>query len=253
MIVDCRALWPNPARRDEQLVHFAMLAGKLGAAVKLPRPFLFAIRGVKPYAPETHDLVHAPGYTDTFVMLPPGDYPVVFPGSTVAYQKDSKASPDADGDGRGDVGSIRPGRYLLTDKRNGDEVVFEITNPDGSKRLKAWRDFDHDGKLSPEEMQRSEELRTGKQVGADGTWADSVLFHGGLDEPNRPDGTPAKHRFSIACFTASRPWRKLLADTARGTGGQIDMVLANAWDLLPLVEPAPSGDSDAPPAPEGVA
>lgn len=247
MIVPCAELWPDPNRRDRQLVHWGMLAGKLGADVKLLRPFLFAIRGVQPYAIATHDLVHAPGYTDTFVMMPPGDYPVVFPGSTVAYQKASRASPDADGDGRGDVGSIRPGRYILTDKQNGAEVVFEITDAYGSKRLPAWRDFDGDGKLSPEEMQKSEELRAGQQVGPVGTWADSVLFHGGLDEPAKADGTPARHRFSIACFTASRPWRKLMADTCRSTGGRIDMVLANAWDLLPLVIPAPAGDSDAPP------
>jgi hypothetical protein len=200
---------------------------------------VIAIRGVERFAPKSHPLAHAPVYDDTFVLLAPNESPVVMAGATHAYQRNSKASPDVDHDGLGDVGSIRPGRYLLNDLHNGEEVIFHITNPDGSDRLPAWRDFDHDGKLSPLEMQRSEDMRTGQQVGASGTWASSILLHGGLDEP-----PSAKRRYSIGCFTMSRADRALIAEKCKPYGGKGDLVLINAPELVEIVAGLPTFDDE---------
>lgn len=231
MIVPCKSLWPPAGDPIEAILHWGWLSGALGAEPSLPRPFLIALRGVEPYASETHDLKHAPRYDDCFIFYAHGKPTQVFNGATHAYQRDSRLSPDVDGDGRGDVGSIRPGRYLLTDLRAGEEVIFHITNPDGTDRLPAWRDYDHDGQLSVEEMQRSESARKGAQVGSSGTWASSILLHGGVDSP-----PGAKHRFSIGCFTAPVAVRAHLAVAAKPYGGKIDLVLMNAWDLIPLAE-----------------
>jgi hypothetical protein len=254
MIVPCSRLWPAlDASPGEARLHWGRIAGiMIGAmpiANPLVRPLLLAIRGAALGDAMTHPLVHAPVYDDCFVLLQRDALPVAFSGATHAYQRDSRQSPDANRDGRGDVGSVRPGRFVLHDMRNGEEVIFQVKTPFGSDRLPAWRDFDHDGKLSPEEMQRSEDLRAGQQVGAEGTWADSVLFHGGLDEPSRKDGTPAKHRFSIACWTAPRKWRQLVADAARATGGQVDAIMGNAVDLLAAMADD-SGESAPPPPPD---
>src|SRR5688572_22503993 len=105
MKVDCSKLWP--AAGVEPINHWGELAGKLGASANLKRPFLIGLRGVAMGATETHQPVHAPAYDDTFVLLVPGEQPVIFAGATHAYQKFSKLAPDNDGDGLGDVGSIR--------------------------------------------------------------------------------------------------------------------------------------------------
>lgn len=230
-MIDTTSLWPTDQGRANY--QWGAVAGRLGY-YPLVRPILLAIRGVERYAPKSHPLVHQPVYDDTFVFLALGEAPVVMVGATHAYQRDSKASPPGP-DGRGAVGSIRPGRYLLNDLNNGAEVIFHITNPDGSDRLPAWRDFDHDGRLSPEEMQRSENIRTGVQVGNSGTWADSILLHGGLEEPPARDGTPAKHKFSIGCFTTLRQYRQLISMKCRPYSGKCDLVLLKVEELVEIV------------------
>jgi hypothetical protein len=229
MRIPCKALWPPASDPIEAILHWDWIAGKMGASYPLPRPFLLALRGVRPLASETHDLVHSAGYDDTGLLFVHGEKAVMFPMATHAFQARSKLSPDVNRDGLGDVGSVRPGQYLMTNLRNGEEIIFHVTMPDGSPRLPCHRDFNGDRFLSEEEIGQSEELRSGAQVGDDGTWADSILVHGGLDA-----APGAKHRFSIGCFTMSDSWRALLQLKANSTGGKIDLVLANAWDVLPL-------------------
>lgn len=267
MKVPCSALWPAPG--PAAFLHWHELATKAGAInTPLARPCLLAIRGAAPGDAETHELEHKPSppYRDTGVLFVSGFDPYVFRMTTTAYQLGSKASPDLDGDGRGDVGSIRTGRYVLHDLKAGEEVTFHVRNPDGTDEILAWRDVDGDGTVTPAERQRSEAAREGQQVGAGGAYATSILLHGGMDEPNA-GGAPPKHRFSIGCLTAPRDVRKLIAGAARPHGGQCDLFLVDAATLLPLVEKleqpaalanltpedlATDGDSDRPP-PAGVA
>lgn len=227
--MNCQALWP---RLEQSLNHWGHIAGRLGSNAPLARPFLMCLRGVRPQAPATHELVHNPEYDDTGVLLYPGDTPLVFPMASHAYQARSKLSPDANGDGLGDVGSIRPGRYVLHDTED-TECVFRVSLPDGSWRLPCWRDFNGDRFLSQDEMEKSEELRSGAQVSDDGTWADSILFHGGLDSP-----ASARHRYSIGCLTASLPYRQCLRRLSRLHGGKADLILVNALDVLRFAEEA---------------
>lgn len=235
MRVPCSALWPAPGVAAS--LHWHELAARAGAVNSpLARPCLLAIRGAAPNDPETHELEHRPSppYRDTGVLFVPGFDPYVFAMTTTAYQRGSKASPDLDGDGRGDVGSIRPGRYVLHDLQAGEEVTFHVKNPDGTDKLLAWRDVDGDGTVTPAERQRSEAAREGQQVGAGGAYATSILLHGGMDEPNA-GGAPPKHRFSIGCLTAPRSVRKLIAGAARPHGGLCDLVLKDASELVALV------------------
>jgi hypothetical protein len=258
MKVDCRRLWPAPdASPEEARLHWGQIAGAcIGAmpiANPLVRPLLIAIRGAKLGDAETHELVHQPVYDDCFVLYQRDTAPIVFHAAAHAYQRTSSASPDADGDGAKDVGSVRPGRFVAHLVSGDDpEVMFHLKTPDGSPRLGCYRDFDHDGKLTPAELRKSEALREGGQVGDDGAWGDSILVHGGLDEPPRPDGSPAKHRFSIGCWTAPRRWRKAMADACRAAGTTaLDAILVEAVDLVATLPPERyelDGDSDAPPA-----
>lgn len=256
MTVDCSTLWPSAVLDPgAERMHWATLVGLalrgepdevITDIVSFKLPLLFLVRGAKLGDAVTHGLYHRPGYDDNFCFLQLDAEPVVFPGATHAYQRDSKLSPDANKDGRGDVGSVRPGRYVAVLKSGTEpEVVFHIVNPDGSVRLPCWRDFDHNGVLTPEEMQLSESLRTGAQVGADGTWADSILIHGGIEEPK-----DAKHHFSIGCFTCHRKHRTLMANAVRAAGGKMNVVLITAPKLVELLAEYREAKTDPAPPPE---
>jgi len=231
MTVACSNLWPGDSL-NEQLLHWSFIAGKLGASPGLPQPFLIGIRGAAPNASETHPLVHYPRYDDTFVLLTRTAPPVVFAAATHAYQIDSKASPDVNRDGRPDVGSIRPGRYLLTDTLSMPHPIFHLTLPDGKTgRIPAYRDTDHDGVISQAEALASETRKGGPQVGSEGDYATDVLLHTGFDAPPN-----AVHKFSIACQTCSLPWLELIRREAKASKGVLDYVLVNAETLVPYSE-----------------
>lgn len=225
MIIPCAALWPSDDPGD-RLLHWSFIAGKLGASSDLQRPFLIGIRGAREGDAQTHRPIHRPTYEDTFVLLARSTVET-FPGATYAYQRDSKASPDVDGDKRGDVGSIRCGRYVLSDPGLVDPPIFNVTMPDFSARIPCHRDTDHNGVISEEEVLRSEDAREGVQTDVTGHYATAVLFHVGFT-----DG-----RSSIACQTADKKALELMRLRARPSG-LIDYVLINAWTLVPFAEEA---------------
>jgi hypothetical protein len=239
VIVPCSRLWPAP---ENEVVHWGMLAGKCGATPEMPRPFLLAIRGAKPGDAMTHQPVHRPGFDDTFALFVRDAHPVrIFTGSTHAFQLTSTQSPDTDGDGIGDVGSVRPGRYVMH-LLPGKYPSFQIKSVDGSELLPAFRDFDHNGVISEAEAAKSLEWKHGAQVNQSiGCYATGVLFHcvAGMGAP-----ADVGHKGSIACFTAPLNRLELLRDAAK-PGTTIDMALVNAWELVDLV-PALT-------APEGIA
>jgi hypothetical protein len=235
MTIPCAVIWPRDDAGDD-IVHWGFVAGRLGATPELPRPFLIGIRGAAPFDRETHQAVSRPKYDDTFVLLTSDAPPVVFAAATHAYQVDSREAPDVDHDGRPDVGAIRCGRYLLRDMRTGGYPIFELTLPDGTKQIPAYRDTDHDGVISDAEVKQAEQARPnparpGDEVGSDGYYAVSVLLHTGFDAP--PD---SQHRSSIACQTCSLKWLTLLSAAAKPSSGLIDYVLVNAADLVPIAE-----------------
>jgi len=207
--------------------HWGFIAGKLGAKVApaLPRPFLIGIRGVScapSLATETHEVVARPAYDDTFVLLVPSALPpYVFAGATHPYQRDSKLSPDVDGDGRGDVDCIMPGFFELTLALEKPYPVFTLTLPGGSSLIPAFRDTNHDGRYSAAELSKM-------------SFATAVLFHTGFDAPAN-----SEHRSSIACQTCNVIDLGLMATHARAHGRQIDYVVVNAEDAIKLAEQSP--------------
>lgn len=248
-MTDARSLWPA-AEPGLAGLWWGWFAGRLGADPKLPRPFLIGIRGVRKNADATHEVVAVPDYDDTFVMLSPSaPVPYVFAGSTHPYQRDSKLSPDIDGDGRGDVGSIRaleffdgpglhpeiyrplggrfvrrgecPGIFLLTLALETPYPVFVLTMPSGSGNIPCARDTDHDGKLGPAEISRA-------------SYATAVLMHTGFDAP-----ADSQHRSSIACQTANVADLRYLASHARAYDKKIDYVLIDAAEMIRLAVDCP--------------
>lgn len=174
---DARALWPS-AEDGADFVHWGYLAGHLGWDGG-NTPFLIGIRGVFLRETNTHETRHRVGYDDSFVLLTPGNC-FEFVGATHAYQLFSSASPDVNHDGKGDVGTIDPGNYLLTYVgRDGIAPLFELTMPDGGKSIPCHRDLDHDGATEPGQYH-----------------ATSILFHCGPDAP-----LSVKHKYSVGCQT----------------------------------------------------
>lgn len=223
--MDARALWPRGTTAP--INHWGFLAGRLlGHELHdepmpvLSRPLLIGIRGVNVWGIETHPLRHVAAYDDTFVSLSPDKSLLVFKGATHAFQKNSKASTDVDGDGVGDVASIDPGRYVLTYK-GGKYPVFELTLPNGEKRIPCTRDSNHDG--VPEQ---------GKHY-----TATDILLHPGYDAPADSD-----HKSSIGCQTTTTSYLSLLLER----GKVHDYVLTTAELAIEIMQGFDPGISAEP-------
>jgi hypothetical protein len=145
--------------------------------------------------------VSRPAYDDAFVLLADGPTgPVVreFKGATHPYQRNTRATVDVDHDGTPDVGTIRPGRYLMT-RIQTDPPKLWIRTSATDPRVPTWRDTNHDGAVTDAERDASEARTAGPQVGTDvGDFATEVLLHPGFDCV----GPSGKAFSSIGCQTA---------------------------------------------------
>jgi hypothetical protein len=213
--LNCEKLWPAPGILPD--LHWGYLAGKLGADPKLLRPFLIGLRGLELGQNESHETVAKPAYDDAAILLAHETEPFVFKFATHAYQLDSKLSPDVDGDGRGDVATIRPGAYVLTLATENPYPIFVLTTPSGSGNIPAFRDTNHDGHYSAEELARP-------------SIATAVLLHSGWDAP-----ADSAHRSSIACQTCSVTNLRFIAKVTRKYGKALDYRLINATDAIALM------------------
>lgn len=214
--MDCTLFWP-PSASGAAWGHWISLAEKLGAKFPLERAYVIGVRGIALYARESHPTRSKPGYDDTMIVIPKSTVhrnPPVLACATHAYQTHSKASPDVNRDGVGDVATIKPGSFrmhLLV----GKYPSFEITLPDGTRSLPSFRDTNHDGTAD------------------DGNYtADQILFHVGHPAP--ADST---HKSSIGCQTAPLEALRLLADESLLSGGVLDYRLITVEEALPLVPP----------------
>ncbi len=221
---ECGVIWPYQPERE--YVHWKQLAGALGYELG-GRPVLLVIRGAYPFARRAHRMIFAPRLDDCGVLIDPklgGPNPYVFRLSSHAYQLASGASPDVNRDGAGDVGSIRPGRYVLHQLA---ATTYHVKTPDGSDRIPCWRDTSHDGVISEAEAERSETATSGPQVTPGvGMWANAVLLHESW----------SSGRSSISCITTeAREFERI-----RAAGKTIDMLLVNAPALAKAVhQPEP--------------
>jgi len=218
-MTDARILWPSDT--TDSRIWWGWLAGRFGCDPALDRPFLLCLRGVVPFAAETHPMRSVAAYDDTGILLYRGGERV-FKMSSHAHQVNSKSSPDVDGDGLGDVGTIKPGRYLARDLNTGKYPTFLVTMPDGDGHLPCWRDTNHDGVISHEELAKA-------------YTATQILIHGGLDDP--PD---SPHHFSIGCQCVPLGWRLTMAERAKATGsGLITYHLADVDEAIEHMKSSP--------------
>lgn len=239
-MTDARILWPAP---EQSRLHWGWLAGELGAAAvyPLPRPFILAIRGVAPRDAETHETIARPAYDDTYVLFDPKGTtpPWVFAGATHSYQRDSRLSPDRDGDGRGDVGCIRPGAYVLTLAIDKPYPIFTVATPSGSARIPCFSDLNHDGRIDESERKKAIETVGGTQADASGYYSTAVLVHTGWDAP-----ADSEHRSSISCLTMNARDLQGMAGFAKASGGKADLKLVDADYLVEVAKRSPFVSDD---------
>ena len=226
--VACHALWPAPDAAVDQHEHFASLLGVAGFAPSGPRPTLVALRGVWLNGRLVHPVWHAPLYDDAFVLLQEGAPPFLFRGATHPYQIDSKASADLDGDGRKDVGMVRPGRYVL-EAVGSNPPIFKILTLDGRGEIPVYRDTSHDARIDDQEKAAAETATRGEKVARGvGAFATEILLHPGYDTIQSENRTPFS---SIGCQTAPEDaLKKVLV-----AGKMLDFLLIDAADLAPTL------------------
>ncbi len=237
-MADIRRLWP-PADPTLALVHWDLLAGALfhdagevSDSVKLTRPVLIGIRGAKLGDPEDHPLHCVPQYDDCYVLCSPGSMQSVLRGALHSYQANSKLSPDVDHDGRGDVGTIRPGRFVLRhDPNSAPYPVFFVTAPNGSGNLPCWRDVDHDQLISDADKAFSEAARGGPQEDERGCYSTQVLLHTGYDGP-----ADSPHHSSISCLTMPLSALTIVWHEAQKYGGELDCFIVDAAKAMLLLD-----------------
>jgi hypothetical protein len=148
--------------------------------------------------------VSLPVYDDAFVFITQDDGVTrvrEFVGATHPCQRTSGTSPDVDGDGSPDVGTIRPGRLRALERLLSppEHPKLWLKFENGDPKVPTWRDTDHDGAVETDEMTVSEQRKSGHQVRAGvGDFATEVLLHPGFSA-RRANRKPYG---SIGCQTA---------------------------------------------------
>lgn len=99
-----------------------------------------------------HSTTFNKNYDDTFVVLKPNGTVEEFRGSTHSNPRYQPRAPDANGDGRGDLGMIRAGNYKVVP--NGPHVgaaSYHVRTLGGSGNLPAYRDTNQSNTISQAE------------------------------------------------------------------------------------------------------
>jgi len=118
-------------------------------------------------------------FDDAVVVLTADGRAVTLAVSTHPWERGSTSSPDVDGDGKGDVGMLAPGRYLAVargaDRNIAGLPTWHVLNPNGVDGLAGARNTDHDGVYSEREVAASKSR---------GDRLSAILFHkGGAGAP----------------------------------------------------------------------
>jgi hypothetical protein len=187
-------LWPAPELTDvAKAEHYRAVCANLGFETNLQRPLLVAFRGVELRGAETHPVKTLRKYDDAFVLLALVEGAArarEFVGATHPYQTTTSAqgTPDVNNDGARDVGTIKPGHYLLKRqaKPPGHPPSLHLVKLDGKEGIPTWRDVNHDGKIAGAELEPS-------------LLATEVLLHPGFTSLQKGKAIPYS---SIGCQTA---------------------------------------------------
>ncbi|MCB9780234.1 MAG: hypothetical protein H6742_16825 [Alphaproteobacteria bacterium] len=247
--VDATGLWPpDGASVEQQFEHWAALAALFGHTIRNDEPLLIGLRGVLELSGATHASQSINAYDDTFVLLVRSSDGVgvrTFAGATHAYQGSSDLSPNADGRGGGDVGSVRPTHdgesYTLQQRGDyhGRTSLGVQSDPTewGLGTTPSWwalghvpvhRDTNHDRTISGQEEAASESRTRGDQVANGmGDFGTVVWFHPGFTEQT-DTGRPFA---SIGCLTARLEDVDKLDDVA-DVYGDIKMLVIEAPEAV---------------------
>ncbi len=206
-------LAPRNASPAQQLAHYEKIIEAMGGRLSVGRTHVLGLRGLAQNGTLRDTVADGSSMRDTFVVLRKGSngsaHVQHFRGSSYPGQARSGASPDVNGDGVGDVGMIREGRYRAVP--NGDhsgKPSYHVLTPGGAGRLPGVRDTDHDGRHSASEWERSR--ARGDTLGA-------VLFHRAAT-----DGSVS----SIGCMNV--PEIDEFVSSVGSTGASFDFTLVNA-------------------------
>jgi hypothetical protein len=218
--LDASSLWPAPSASEaEKAEHYRGLLQKLQVDTALKRPLLAAFRGVALRGSGTHAVLSQAKYDDAFVLLVPVEGSVKvreFEGATHPYQRVTSlaAAPDVNKDGEADVGTIKPGSYLLRRQtKPAGHPSLHLVKLDGKDGIPTWRDTNHDGKISGPELDASlNQLAT------------EVLLHPGFTSQLRSGN---RNYSSIGCQTARVEDVQAVADHE-----QVDYALIDARAAL---------------------
>ncbi len=190
---------------------YAALATRHGMPPKADRPLVIGIRG-RDVKGRLHDTQVARVLDDTLVVLTPDKRAVVLAVSTHPWETEASDVPDVDRDGRGDVGMIRPGKYVAVRREASRNIAgaptYRVTTAAGSDRLPGWRNTDHDDAYSAAERAASESR---------GDVLTAVLFH------QAGAGAPP----AIGCQVLDADGIRRLATE---TGSRFDYLLVDAND-----------------------
>jgi hypothetical protein len=216
-------LWPPPGSDERK--HWTALCELMGFPLTAGRHTLIGLRGVSVNAPFTHPSASRAAYDDAFVWLDADGSMRRFAGATHSYQARSEndMGDDIDGDGRSDIATIRPGRYVGNNPhRFHGHVALDVRNLAGTCRIPTFRDVDGDRGISDADKILSEHATQGEKVDEHGAYAAGVKFHPGFDTKH------AEGAFSsVGCQTAP------LAEIVRlHAAKEFDYVLLDAVEVL---------------------
>lgn len=203
-------LAPANLTEQQKYQYYANIVRAHGGAVNPGgMPTVLGLRGVRIDGAQ-HGSASTRTYDEVFVVLTPDGRAIELAGATHPGQSSSRASPDVNRDGAGDVGTIRPGTYLA--RPNGPHAnnsSWHVVNLNGAEGIAGWRDTNHDGVYSDGERAASE---------ARGDTLTGVLFHqGNASAPS-----------SIGCQTLSPAEFNRLIAALGGAGSTFTYTLVNA-------------------------
>lgn len=203
-------LAPQGATEAERYDHYARIVRANGGQVcPNGQATVLGIRGVS-LDGSAHGTTSSRRYDDTFVVLTPDGRVRELRGATHPGQNRSTMSPDADGDGVGDVGMIRPGNYqVVPNGPHAGNASYHVRTSGGSGNVPGWRDTNHDGSFSDAEREASERR---------GDTLSGVLFHQG--NPSSP--------VSIGCQTLDPASYRRFIEAVGGPNAAFSYTLVGA-------------------------
>ncbi len=155
---------------------------------------VLGLRGVT-YEGEAHATTFVHAFDDTLVVLTADQRVLRFHASTHPFQNAAPGVPDVDGDGKPDVGMIRPGVYdaAARDRLVAGQPSWAVSQG-GSGKLPGWRDTNHDGVLDADEIAAAEDR---------GDVLTDVLFHQGEGGAPPAVGCQVLPASAMRAFTAA--------------------------------------------------